>query len=554
MSGAQAERHQGGAGAPPDLSASPRALRWLIGLRLLVISTLFMGVLIIQAGAQEVFPLGSYYGLFLVTYGLSLLYLVLHLKNVSTGLQLVVQLLGDIGIITGFVYATGGLFSPFSFLYLTVIVEASVFLRKWGYLFAGLSAVAYGVIVDLMFFDILPVTPNLVGGALPSNIRVLYQLMAHVVGFILLTFLVTRLAESHRRLEAERERSRQYQALTDHVVRSVGSGILATDLDGLMMHLNPAGARMLHVADPEAIVGSAVEEVMQLEEHSWQRLREAARVNSAIRIEGHIESLETWLGLSMGPLSDERDQTVGFVINFQDLSEIARETERRRQQERMAAVGEMASRMAHEIKNPLASISGSAQMLASIGGLDHTASRLLGIVVDESRRLSGILDGFLEYTRPRSAPEQPCDLAAMLRDCVNLLERSSEVREHHVIRLECPSRLMARGHEDQLRQVFWNLSRNAIQAMPEGGELRIEARAAIAGVVLQWIDNGTGMDEEVRHQAFEPFVTTKPGGSGLGLAVVYAVIQDHGGSIEIDSTPGQGTTVAVQLPDEGDKL
>jgi two-component system sensor histidine kinase PilS (NtrC family) len=217
----------------------------------------------------------------------------------------------------------------------------------------------------------------------------------------------------------------------------------------------------------------------------------------------------------------------------------------------MAAVGEMAARMAHEIKNPLASISGSAQVLDSAETLDDEGQRrLLRILVDESRRLSGILDGFLEYTRPHKAAFGPCDVSAMLRDCVDLLGRSDEHRDDHQLRLNIPEDLVLRGEEHQLRQIIWNLSRNALQAMPDGGELEITAVRRNGRVVLHWRDTGVGMTEEVRRQAFEPFVTTRPGGTGLGLAVVYAAVAEHGGTIAIDSTPGGGTLVTVELPAE----
>jgi two-component system sensor histidine kinase PilS (NtrC family) len=214
----------------------------------------------------------------------------------------------------------------------------------------------------------------------------------------------------------------------------------------------------------------------------------------------------------------------------------------------MAAVGEMAARMAHEIKNPLASISGSAQMMTSIEGVDETGKRLLDILVDESRRLSGILDEFLDYARPHQATYKPCNIAAMLRDCVDLLKRSPELGAHHDLTLATPDDLVVFGEEHLLRQLFWNLSRNALQAMPDGGRLEISAERRRSEAILVWRDTGVGMTEDVRQRAFEPFMTTNPHGTGLGLAVVYTAIEDHGGSIEIDSTPGEGTVVTVELP------
>jgi two-component system sensor histidine kinase PilS (NtrC family) len=540
---------------PPVPYPSAKALRWLIGVRLVVISALFLGILLIQVSSQKILPLRNYYGLILFSFGLSLLYLILYARRVSPRVQTWIQLVGDIAVITGIVYFTGGLYSPFSFLYLTVIAVAAMLMRGGGLIFAGLSAVAYGLLVDLMVFEVLPVSESLTGIqiAVPTS-RILVTLLTNVVGFLLVAVLVSYLGESlrsaHHRLQEETERTKQFVALTDHVVRSVGAGIIACDLESRVLHLNPAGARMLMIADEESVTGSFLDDVIPLEDQSWGLLKTRARDRKVVRLEGSVATTGMRLGMTIGPLADEHTNVVGFVVTFQDLSEIKEEAERQRMQERMAAVGELAARMAHEIKNPLASISGSAQVLESAGTLDEKDQRLLRILIDESRRLSGILDGFLEYTRPQRAAFGPCNVSAMLRDCVDLLVRSEEHRDDHRLVLRVPENLNLRGEEHQLRQIIWNLSRNALQAMPDGGELEITAVRRNGRVVLRWQDTGVGMTEEVRRQAFEPFVTTRPGGTGLGLAVVYAAVAEHGGTIAIDSTLGGGTVVTVELPAE----
>jgi two-component system sensor histidine kinase PilS (NtrC family) len=539
--------------APAAAYPSRNALRWLIGLRLVVITTLFLGILLIQVNSQKILPLRNFYGLILFSFGLSLVYLVLYSRQISPRLQSWIQLVGDIAVVTGFVYFTGGLYSPFSFLYLTVIAVAAMLMRGGGLIFAGLSAVVYGLLIDLMVFNILPVPANLAGFeiALPTS-RILIQLLTNVVGFVLVAVLVSYLGESlrsaHSRLLEETKRTQQFVALTDHVVRSVGAGIVALDLQGRVLHLNPAGARMLGLVDGDEATGLALEDAIPLEDQNWGLLKTRARDRKVIRLEGTLATSGSRFGLTIGPLADEAENVVGFIVTFQDLSEIRVEAERQRMQERMAAVGEMAARMAHEIKNPLASISGSAQVLQSTGAVDDKVQRLLHILVDESRRLSSILDGFLEYTRPHRAAFGPCDVGAMLHDCLSLLIRSDERRDNHEVNLSAPEHLVLRGEEHLLRQIFWNLSRNALQAMPDGGTLEISAEQREGHLLLRWRDSGVGMTEEVRRQAFEPFVTTRPGGTGLGLAVVYAAVAEHGGTIAIDSAPGRGTVVTVELP------
>jgi two-component system sensor histidine kinase PilS (NtrC family) len=546
----------GGAVSPPVASPSPVSLQWLIGLRLVVVSTLFLGVLIIQFYTRQILPIRDLYALILTAYGLSLVYLMLHIQGVPERLQTVLQLAGDIALVTLFVYFTGGATSPFSFLYLTVIMVAAVLLRGGGLIFAGLSAISYGILVDLMVFELVPLPANLGGVRVPlSTSRVLYQLMIHIAGFVLVALLVSYLTESLRTakssLEEERERSSRLLALTHHVVRSVGSGILAADLDGKVLHLNPAGQRILGVPDSESLVGHDLEDVMPLSDRRWDDTLAHVDARPSARFETRRGPGKARLGLSVGPLTDESGTLVGYIVNFQDLSEVELEMDRQRLQERMAAIGEMAARMAHEIRNPLASISGSAQMLAANDQREASSSRLLDIVVDESRRLSGILDGFLAYARPRTAAHGPVDLAAMLRDCLKLLERSDERRPEHRLTVDLPDELKVIGDDELLRQVFWNLTRNALQAMPDGGELAIRGTCTGDRVILVWRDTGVGMSDNVRSRAFEPFVTTRSKGSGLGLAVVYAAVQEHGGHVTIDSRTGHGTTVMVELPVEG---
>ncbi len=214
----------GGATTPPVVSPSPTTLRWFLGLRLVVISTLFLGILLIQATSPLILPLKHFYGIILATYALSLGYLVLHLIGFSPKLQAIIQLVGDIGIVTGLVYFTGGFHSPFSFLYLAVIVAGAVIIRGGGLIFAGLSAIAYGLLVDLMVFNLLPIPPNLTGIQVsPSLPRILAQLMINIVGFVLVAVLVSYLSESLRlarsRLREEIERAQRLAAVTDHFVR-----------------------------------------------------------------------------------------------------------------------------------------------------------------------------------------------------------------------------------------------------------------------------------------------------------------------------------------------
>jgi two-component system sensor histidine kinase PilS (NtrC family) len=546
-------RPDGGASAPPRSSPSPTALRWLIGLRLVVVSALFLGMLVIQTNTQIILPLKYFYTLILFSYGASLAYIGLFVQRLPPRFQVVFQLTGDLAVVTALVYLTGGIYSPFSFLYLTVIVTGAVLLRGGGLIFAGVSAVVYGLLVDLMSFGLIPILPNITGiQTPPETSRSLNQLLIHVVGFLLVGVLVSYLGESLRaarhRLEEEREQRQRMEAVTEHVVRSVSSGIAATDIDRVVIHLNPAGASILGFPESGATEGMTLDEVIPLSTESWSLIITRARRVGVVRFEDTNRRTGGRLGLTLGLLTDETGTRVGNIINFQDLTFMEAEAERARLQERMAAVGEMASRMAHEIKNPLASISGSAQLLRGLPETDARMHKLLGIIVDESQRLSALLNNYLDYARSSEGQVRECDISAIYRDCVDLLNSTGKIGPGHTVTFDGPESLLMDGEERLLRQVFWNLSRNALDAMPDGGRLAVQVSEDGPTVDLVFTDEGTGMSEEMQQQAFEPFVTSTPGGTGLGLAVVYNAVERHSGSVELESAQGQGTTVRLRLP------
>jgi len=534
----------------PADSPSANQIRWLLGFRVGVISILFLSILLIQGTSEKILPLQHFYEIILGTYGLSLIFLILYVLRLPIRIQAILQLLGDIAIVTSMVYFTGGLYSPFSFLYLAVIVSGAIILRGGGLIFAGLSAIAYGGLIDLIFFEVLKNPPNLGGSiSLPSTPRVISQLMIHIIGFILLAILVSYMAENLRRtrshLREAEERSRRLEAVTEHVVRSVNAGIIATDLRGIVLHINPAGLKILHPPKD----GTTLNEILPLEEQNLSaQLARIRSTRSPLRLTARHKLSGQSLGLTIGPLEDDTGEIVGFIFNFQDLTQVQALQEQQRQQERMAATGEMAARMAHEIKNPLAGISGSAQMLASMQAMEGNQTRLLEIIVQESHRLSSILDTYLDYSRPESLQPRVLDIVPLLKDWLQLFKASEELLPGHKISLSVPDSALLLGHEELLKQIFWNLARNAIAAMQEQGLLEISIEPAPGRIQLNFRDSGSGMSEEIRRQAFEPFISNRKGGTGLGLAIVYNAVERHEGRIEIESCCGEGTTVRIELP------
>jgi two-component system sensor histidine kinase PilS (NtrC family) len=255
------------------------------------------------------------------------------------------------------------------------------------------------------------------------------------------------------------------------------------------------------------------------------------------------------LGFTSAILRDQRSEAMGYVFSFQDLTEIKALEQEVQLKEHMAALGEMAAGIAHEIRNPLASMSGSAQILKGSLSPRGEEAELLDIVVRESRRLDGIIRDFLLFARPGPSSPRPADLVPLLRDSLTLLRNSDEFGGRHEITLlgdEAP--LQALVDENKIKQVFWNLAKNALKAMPRGGRLRVSLRREGDAALVSFADEGVGMSQMQAAKAFEPFQTSFPEGTGLGLSVVFRIVQEHGGRVRVRSREGIGTEVVVQLP------
>ena len=542
------------AGGGPLPSGLPTALiaKWLVGLRLLAVSALLVGALVVQATTDEILPIGPLARLAGLSYLLSLVWIALWLVRCPPGLHGALQITGDLFVISTLIYITGGLSSPFPFLFLiSVGLAALMFGLRGALTVAGAAFVLYGAMAEAMAFHLLP-PPSFVPTAPtlgPSGLA--FQIFVTGTGFGLVALLTSYLAHSlqraEARLEGERAATARLFALSADVLRSVESGVLAADTEGRVVLANPAARSILRAFEP--LEGRNITELLPMEGFDWTRVLRQASAEVPLRVEAVVAGPGIPLGCTVTPLRGEDSTLLGVVVHFRDLTEARVAAERVRLRERLAAVGEMAAGIAHEIRNPLASISGSAQVLGSVPGLGTKEKSLLRIIVQESRRLSGIVESFLGYARPPDPHRAPCDIARTLEETLTLFANSPEVRVDHVI--ETDIRPHAEGvvaDEKQLRQAFYNLARNAIQAMPQGGTMRVQGREDGDHYVIRWHDEGVGMQPQQIREIFQPFKAFRVGGTGLGLSVVYSIVTDHGGEIAVESEPGAGTTFTLRLP------
>lgn len=491
------------------------------------------------------------------TCGATLIYIaLLRLLRRRPEVLAYIQFFGDLALVTAMVYFLGGIESPFSLLYLVVIAVASTLLqREAGLAVASTANVLYAALLLYLFNQ---------EGQGHSVFRVSYNLAVHCVGFYAVALLTSYLARSARRAEQELEEKSEHladlQVMHRDIVQSINSGLITTDLDGIITLVNQAGEAILGQAEAE-LVGRSIQESGLFSSRQWGELTAASEQRGKLRSEVELDRGDepAFIGFSISQLNEGNGRHGGYIVIFQDLTHWRKLREELRLKDRMAAVGEMAAGLAHEIGNPLAAISGSVQMLASPGGKGGSGAgeaaqrRLIEILLKESQRLDRTIKGFLRFARPKERASVPFDIARLLAENFELLRNSEEVSSRHRLELDLdPPSAHLLGDPDQVSQIFWNLARNSLRAMPEGGTLRVAGALGENTYLFRMIDTGRGMSEEQRTNLFHPFRSFFDGGTGIGMAIVYRIVQDHGGRLLVDSRPGGGTTITVELPrDEG---
>lgn len=541
-----------------DLGLLRRQLKWLVAIRLVVVTSVFLLYFLLALLPREpalfIAPRFVFFLLGLA-YGFSLGYLLLLASRVHPEAQAYAQFLGDLLLITALVYWLGGSSSPFSMLYLIVIsVAAALLRRRAGVLVANVAYLLYATTLLGLHYGWFPAAVDV---EQISVFRLVYNLSIHLLGFYGVAFFTSYLAKdatlAERELEENRENLADLQVVYRDVVQSISSGLITTDRDGIVTSLNRSGENLLGCKTDE-LVGRHIAAARLFHAARWEPLAEESRRSRWVRAEeeGGGPTGANWFGFTVSPLTDAHGNLGGYIVVFQDLTEWRALQAELRMKDRMAAVGELAAGIAHEIGNPLAAISGSVQMLSPAAEADPQRSKLLAIVLRESQRLDRTIKSFLQFARPKERASVWFDVAHLLAEHVELLSNSAEVSVAHrlEVKLDPPSaRLFA--DPDQVSQIFWNLARNGLKAMPGGGTLAISGRLAGDFYQLRVADSGRGMGAEERAKLFQPFKSFFDHGTGIGMAIVYRIVQEHGGRVTVESAPGAGTAITAELPIDG---
>jgi len=530
-------------------------LNLLTAIRLAVLLVILVSAFLLHTSSAGDLPLTFLYFLL----GLNAAALTLGIFQWTMGRSLphtvcaYLQSLGDIVLVTLLVYASGGPYSVFNFLYLVVIgVSAVLLVRPGSLVIATAAALSYGAVVELLAKGVLPAPPvTPVSDWTGSQVR--YNFAISVVGFYGVAFMAGYLSEKLRATRTElgrRQKALQkLQNLHGNVIATMASGLLTTDSHQRITFVNPAGGALLGV-DPAHAAGMFLQDFDFEMPENWATIWDGDSTWDSFRgeIEINRKTSRRVIGYSLRGLVDA-DREMGLLILFQDLTEIKKLQRRARFNEQLAAVGELAAGIAHEIRNPLASISGSVQVLSNELTVGSAERRLMEIIVSESKRLSKILEDFLRFVRPQERRVADFDVANCVSEVMDLFRLSDEVSDSHRIEavVEPPHSTLS-GDRDQVRQIIYNIAKNAVRAMAAGGTLTVLGREQEGWYSIRFIDTGRGMSEEELSRLFTPFSTAFDGGTGLGMAIVRKIVEDHGGTIEADSTPGEGTTVTVLLP------
>jgi two-component system sensor histidine kinase PilS (NtrC family) len=458
----------------------------------------------------------------------------------------------DSALITAVVAATGGARSIFAFLYVLSVTAACVMLsRTRGLAIAALSSVLYtGIVIVrtvlplMWFFDAPQETTALELVTMFLNAATLL-VVAIVAGGLGERYRATR-----QELETRQKDLRDLQAFKDLIFQSAGTGLIALDRAHRITAFNRAAEEITGVAAARAIgdswamlVGAAAP-LTEIEATIDANPRASTRQETALR---RPDGSTVPVRMTFSALRSGEGERLGLIAACEDLSAIRAMESRMRQADRLATVGRMAANIAHEIRNPLASLTGAIEVLTSPHTAEDARERLSQIVARESERLNHIIKNFLEYARPAPLSIATFDVAAAAEEVLMLLEHRASPGSLKVMR-EFPPSVLWPVDAQQFRQILWNLCLNAVEAMPEGGELRVAV--AVRGETLEVTvsDTGEGIAAGDIAHVFEPFFSTKSEGTGLGLALVHRVVQEHGGDIDVRSSPGLGTTFTLTLP------
>jgi two-component system sensor histidine kinase PilS (NtrC family) len=501
-------------------------------------------------------PFGRFvFGLLATTYLASLAYAI-TLRRIEDPVRFAdIQIGVDLVLVTLLVHSTGGAQSGYTFLYLVDVVAVTSLPKGFGA--ASVSVAAALLYASISLLGFLKVLPPITGQTVfPWDLTredFVFRIVVFLAGLVSVGSLGVGLARQRRkvgeRLAMQQQIVGDLASLHQNTIRCLSSGLVTTTLDGTITTMNDAACEILGFSGPPPIGQTLASHIPALD----ALLADADAHDPVQRNEvdaRRVDGLQRRLGLSATPLSDHAGHVIGRVIHFQDLTDLRHMEQMVARAEHLASIGRLAANIAHEIRNPLASISGAVEVLKSLPGADDETNNLVDIAVREVDRVNALIRSFLDYARPRVDERQRLDLGEMVGELAKIFEQEKRAQEVE-LRLSIASSICVEAAPGQMQQVLWNLLRNAVDAMPHGGSIDLVVASkdgAPPFAILVVHDTGVGIAKDDMTRIFEPFFSRKPGGTGLGLATTARIVEAHRGTIEVESQPGSGTTFTIHLP------
>ena len=545
-----------------------RPLLLLIIFRVIIIS-LFLGLAIFIAIKSPDFPISQnvlYLLCFIIalTYMVSIVYSLMlkFLDNLKFNIYM--QLAVDVILITLLVYLTGSVRSDYSVIYTLVIIYSVIFLgRRGGFIVASAASISYGLLLDLEFYKLLPSISSLERDYNLSVGDVFVRILVHIISFYVLAFVSSIVVEQERKtqslLEEKESEFDQLDLLFRSIIESVDAGVMTINLQGTIKTFNRAaeeitGFQLAGVENRK--IADVFPEFAQF--FAMEKINEQIRNRMEVIVTDK-KGKKINLGCSISPLKDKNDKQIGNILIFQDLSEIKLMEENLEKSKKLALIGEMAAGLAHEMRNPLAAITGSIELLKQGLNLNGTDKRLMQIILRGKNQLDSFVRDFLLLARPIPTSRELVDLNEVVEEVLENIKLTDDWTSAIKIVKVFSGKAKSLANREEVRQIIHNLVINAVQAMKEGGILSIEIKNQKLNdqedyVEIKVKDNGCGIEEKNLKNIFEPFITNKEKGTGLGLAIVSRFVDGYKGRIKVESIINEGTTFIVWLPEKKDAI
>ena len=468
------------------------------------------------------------------------------------------QLFNDTLLITAIIYTTGGIESIFSFLYILTIINGSILLYRRGGLFiASCSSILYGLLLDLHYYGIIHPLGNMVTYAEEyQNFYLFYLILVNILGFYIVAYLSSYLSEQIRKgkvaLNAKQIDFQKLEALNESIIRSVTVALIALDGSKKIILHNPAAESIFGIRKIDC-EGQYIDKILPFTSKYLNDTDFTSFIDLPYKC---AKGKKIHLRLSLSPLklSLEEDHD-GYILIFQDISRIKEIEGEMKKVEGLALIGGFAAGIAHEVRNPLAAISGSIQILKDGLRINDVNKRLMDIISREISRLNHLVNDFLLFAKPKNINLQFFDLNKLIIEALELLRNNQDLSRNIQIVKSLSQPIKMQSDPEQIQQILWNLFINASEAMPKGGSLFITTKLESdkkdtikKRVQIIVRDTGEGFDEEIRDQLFTPFFTTKEGGSGLGLAIVKRIVEGLQGQLFGVNDPSGGAKLTIILP------